>query len=50
MKTLTEYLWFNTKKRQEFIRITDDVAQIVQKSAVKEGIVLVSAMHITAGV
>ena len=50
MKTLTEYLWFNTKKRQEFIRITDEVAQIVQKSAVKEGMVLVSAMHITAGV
>ena len=35
MKTLTEYLWFNTKKRQEFIRITDEVAQIVQKSGVK---------------
>ena len=50
MKTLTEYLWFNTKKRQEFIRITDEVAQIVQKSAVKEGMVLVSAMHITSGV
>jgi len=49
MKTLTEYLWFNTKKRQEFIRITDEVAQIVQKSGVKEGMALVSAMHITAG-
>ena len=50
MKVLTEYLWFNTKKRQEFIRITDEVAQIVQKSGVNEGMVLVSAMHITAGV
>jgi len=50
MKTATDYLWFNTKKRQEFIRITDDVAQIVAKSGVKEGMVLVSAMHITAGV
>ena len=47
---LTEYLWFNTKKRQEFIRITDEVASIVAKSGVREGMVLVSAMHITAGV
>ena len=46
----TEYLWFNTKKRQEFVRITDDVAAIVQKSGVTEGMALVSAMHITAGV
>jgi len=50
MTTATEYLWFNTKKRQEFVRITDDVTKIVQKSGVKEGMVLVSAMHITAGV
>ena len=50
MTTHTDYLWFNTKKRQEFIRITDDVAAIVTKSAVREGMVLVSAMHITAGV
>jgi len=50
MTTATDYLWFNTKKRQEFIRITDDVASIVQKSGVKEGMVLVSAMHITAAV
>src|SRR4029434_8781347 len=50
MTFYTEYLWFNTKKRQEFVRITDDVAKIVEKSGVKEGMVLVSAMHITAGV
>jgi secondary thiamine-phosphate synthase enzyme len=50
MVTLTDYLWFNTKKRQEFIRITDEVAAIVKQSGVKEGIVLVSAMHITSGV
>jgi secondary thiamine-phosphate synthase enzyme len=50
MTTATEYLWFNTKKRQEFIRITDEVASVVKKSGVKEGIVLVSAMHITAAV
>jgi len=50
MKTATEYLWFNTKKRQEFIRITDEVASVVRKSGVAEGMVLVSAMHITAAV
>ena len=50
MIVFTDYLWFNTKHRQEFVRITDDVAEIVKKSGVKEGTVLVSAMHITAGV
>ena len=50
MKTLTEYLWFETKKRQEIVRITDQVADIVRKSAVVEGMALVSAMHITAAV
>ncbi|PYR10072.1 MAG: secondary thiamine-phosphate synthase enzyme [Acidobacteria bacterium] len=50
MTVHTDYLWFNTKKRQEFVRITDDVVTIVKKSGVKEGMVLVSAMHITAGV
>ena len=50
MKTLTEYLWFETKKRQEIVRITDQVAEAVRKSAVAEGMVLVSAMHITAAV
>ena len=50
MTTSTEYLWFNTKKRQEFVRITDEVAAVVKKSGVKEGMVLVSAMHITAAV
>ena len=41
MTVLTDYLWFNTKKRQEFVRITDEVAAIVKKSGVKEGMVLV---------
>jgi secondary thiamine-phosphate synthase enzyme len=50
MKTLTEYLTFETKKRRELVRITDTVAAAVRKSAVREGMVLVSAMHITAGV
>jgi len=50
MKTHTDYLWFNTKTRQEFVRITDEVAGIVSKSGVTDGMVLVSAMHITSGV
>jgi secondary thiamine-phosphate synthase enzyme len=50
MIVFTDYLWFNTKQRQEFVRITDNIAEIVAKSRVKEGTVLVSAMHITAGV
>jgi secondary thiamine-phosphate synthase enzyme len=50
MQVFTDYLWFNTKKRQEFIRITDDIAAIVKTSGIADGIVLVSAMHITSGV
>jgi secondary thiamine-phosphate synthase enzyme len=50
MKTVTEYLWFNTRQRREFINITDKVRQLVENSGVREGFVLVSAMHITAGV
>jgi secondary thiamine-phosphate synthase enzyme len=50
MKSHTDYLWFNTKTRQEFVRITDEVRAAVKQSGVQEGLVLVSAMHITAGV
>jgi len=50
MKTLTEYLSFETAQKRELVRVTDTVAQLVKKSQVKEGMVLVSAMHITAGV
>jgi len=50
MKFHTEYLWFNTKKRREYINITHEVEEAVVKSGVKEGMVLVSAMHITASV
>ena len=50
MKSLTEYMWFNTKKDKEFVNITDDVQKVVTKSKIKEGLVLVSAMHITTGV
>ena len=50
MKTTTEYLWFNTGTHREFINITDRVEDIVRGSGIAEGFVLVSAMHITAGV
>jgi secondary thiamine-phosphate synthase enzyme len=50
MKTLTEYLWFETKARRELVRLTDTVAGLVRRSGIQEGMVLVSAMHITAGV
>ena len=50
MKAHTSYLWFHTKKRQEIIDITDDVAKAVAQSGVVEGLVLVSTMHITASV
>lgn len=50
MKSLTEYLWFNTKGHREFINITDRVEELVERSGIAEGFVLVSAMHITAGV
>ncbi|GIV19376.1 MAG: hypothetical protein KatS3mg023_1127 [Armatimonadota bacterium] len=50
MKSATRYLWFNTAKRREYINITDEVEQFVRESGIQEGFVLVSAMHITAGV
>ena len=50
MTVFTDYLWFNTKQRREIVRITDEIAAIVAKSTVNEGMALVSAMHITAGV
>jgi secondary thiamine-phosphate synthase enzyme len=50
MKSLTEHLWFETKKRMEFINITAEVKRLVEQSGVKEGLCLVNAMHITASV
>ncbi|MDY7039838.1 MAG: secondary thiamine-phosphate synthase enzyme YjbQ [Chloroflexota bacterium] len=50
MKSHTKYLTFNTHSRRELIRITGDVEEAVQESGVQEGLVLVSAMHITAAV
>jgi secondary thiamine-phosphate synthase enzyme len=46
----TEYLTFHTKNKREYINITHDVEEILNKSEIQEGMVLVSAMHITAGV
>lgn len=48
MKFLTEYLTFNTKKKREYINITPQVEEVVKRSDVKEGLVLVNPMHITA--
>ena len=50
MKSHTHYMWFNTKARQEIIDVSDAVAEQVRESGVREGFVLVSAMHITASV
>ena len=50
MKSHTEHLWFDVKQRMEFINITPQVEAAVRKSGVKEGMVLVNAMHISASV
>ncbi len=50
MATFTDYLWFTTARRQEFVRITDEVRAIVETSGIRDGMALVSAMHITAAV
>jgi len=50
MTVHTDYLWFHTKQPREIVRITDEVAAIVRTSGITEGMALVSAMHITAGV
>jgi secondary thiamine-phosphate synthase enzyme len=50
VKSATEYLWFNTKQHREYVNITNKVEEFVAQNGVQEGLVLVSAMHITAGV
>jgi secondary thiamine-phosphate synthase enzyme len=50
MKFHTEYLWFNTKNHREYINVTGEVEKALRKSGIQEGMILVSAMHITAGV
>ena len=50
MKSLTEYLWFSTQTKRAFVNITPQIEELVRKSGVKDGLVLVNAMHITASV
>ncbi len=50
MKSATEYLWFNTRNRRDYVNITREVEKIVRGSGIKEGLCLVNAMHITASV
>jgi secondary thiamine-phosphate synthase enzyme len=50
MKSLTEYLVFNVPARMGFVNVTPQVAEVVRRSGVQEGLCLVNAMHITASV
>ncbi len=50
MKSFRKELWFNTKQRREFINITPQVEACLTESGIKEGLILVNAMHITASV
>ncbi len=50
MRTKTEYLFFHTNKRRELINITSKVDEILSESGIQEGMILISAMHITAGI
>ena len=50
MKSFTDYLWFETKKRKEIIHLTPLVQDLVHRSGISEGLCLVSAMHITSSV
>jgi secondary thiamine-phosphate synthase enzyme len=50
MKLHTEYLTFHTQHEHEYVHITPQVEQVVRKSEISDGLALVSAMHITAGV
>lgn len=50
MKFHTEYLTFTTRHEHDYLNITEAVAQILGRSGIRDGMILVSAMHITAGV
>ncbi len=50
MKSFTKYLWFNTEKKREIVHLTPEVRKAVEESQIQEGMALISAMHITAGV
>jgi secondary thiamine-phosphate synthase enzyme len=50
MKSFRKELWFETRQRRDYINITPTVEQCLSESGIKEGMVLVNAMHITASV
>jgi secondary thiamine-phosphate synthase enzyme len=50
MKFHTEYLTFHTKNKRDYINITGEIEDMLRTSGIREGMALVSAMHITAGV
>ncbi|MBZ0160615.1 secondary thiamine-phosphate synthase enzyme YjbQ [Candidatus Methylomirabilis sp.] len=50
MRFLTEYLTFNTERERDYINITGQIEAALKKSGIREGMILVSAMHITASV
>ncbi len=50
MKSCTDYLWFQTKKHREYLNITPQVKKFLAASGIQEGLLLVSAMHITASI
>ena len=50
MRSHTEYLTFRTPQHREYVNVTGEVEQALAKSGIREGMILVSAMHITAGV
>jgi secondary thiamine-phosphate synthase enzyme len=50
LKSATEYLWFNTRNRRDYVNITKEVEDVVTRSGIEEGLCLVNAMHITASV
>ena len=50
MKNYRKELWFNIRERREFVNITPDVDEVLKESGIKEGLILVNAMHITASV
>ncbi len=50
MKSFKKELWFNTPTRRQLVNITPEVMQCIHESGVKEGLVLVNAMHITSSV
>jgi len=50
MKTYRKELWFNITRRRELINITRDINECLRESGIKEGLILVNAMHISASV